>query len=105
MLVLTVDHYLLSVSYAFDIRNVVHFDLHSFPTRLSSDLGTPRSAWTVARSRTCSRQSARWRSGPAARRLSREIGRAPSELQSHVNLVCRLLLEKKKTQHSIYSHI
>src|SRR5690242_21179054 len=24
-----------------------------------------------------------------------EIGRAPSELQSHVNLVCRLLLEKK----------
>src|SRR5690242_21011236 len=25
-----------------------------------------------------------------------EIGRATSELQSHVNLVCRLLLEKKK---------
>src|SRR5437016_11321025 len=27
---------------------------------------------------------------------SREIGRAPSELQSLTNLVCRLLLEKKK---------
>src|SRR2546430_7208364 len=26
----------------------------------------------------------------------REIGRAPSELQSQSNLVCRLLLEKKK---------
>src|SRR5579864_3344378 len=26
----------------------------------------------------------------------RQIGRATSELQSHVNLVCRLLLEKKK---------
>src|SRR2546430_9201238 len=26
-----------------------------------------------------------------------EIGRAPSELQSQSNLVCRLLLEKKKT--------
>src|SRR5690242_10838154 len=26
---------------------------------------------------------------------SKEIGRATSELQSHVNLVCRLLLEKK----------
>src|SRR5438477_12524219 len=26
----------------------------------------------------------------------REIGRDTSELQSHVNLVCRLLLEKKK---------
>src|SRR5260370_26264919 len=25
-----------------------------------------------------------------------QIGRAPSELQSHLNLVCRLLLEKKK---------
>src|SRR5690242_20978612 len=29
-------------------------------------------------------------------RRRREIGRATSELQSHVNLVCRLLLEKKK---------
>src|SRR6266536_6488602 len=27
---------------------------------------------------------------------STEIGRAPSELQSRVDLVCRLLLEKKK---------
>src|SRR4051812_49718574 len=27
-----------------------------------------------------------------------KIGRAPSELQSHVNLVCRLLLEKKKVK-------
>src|SRR5256886_10512860 len=27
---------------------------------------------------------------------AREIGRAPSELQSQSNLVCRLLLEKKK---------
>src|SRR5690242_20779697 len=28
--------------------------------------------------------------------VDREIGRAHVELQSHVNLVCRLLLEKKK---------
>src|SRR5690242_21268677 len=27
-----------------------------------------------------------------------QIGRATSELQSHVNLVCRLLLEKKKNK-------
>src|SRR5260370_19062509 len=33
------------------------------------------------------------RSRPAA---DKEIGRAQSELQSHLNLVCRLLLEKKK---------
>src|SRR5438477_5857011 len=30
------------------------------------------------------------------RRRATEIGRDTSELQSHVNLVCRLLLEKKK---------
>src|SRR5690242_21626459 len=28
-----------------------------------------------------------------------------SELQSHVNLVCRLLLEKKKNKTTIYKHI
>src|SRR4051812_49671200 len=33
---------------------------------------------------------------PAALARLRKIGRAQSELQSHVNLVCRLLLEKKK---------
>src|SRR5256886_8393539 len=39
--------------------------------------------------------------GRAARRdgpSPREIGRAQSELQSQSNLVCRLLLEKKKQQ-------
>src|SRR5260370_19884196 len=33
-----------------------------------------------------------------------EIGRATSELQSHLNLVCRLLLEKKK-QHIRYGYL
>src|SRR5260370_32695990 len=37
--------------------------------------------------------------GPCAscRDLSKQIGRHTSELQSHLNIVCRLLLEKKKT--------
>src|SRR2546430_3812037 len=30
--------------------------------------------------------------------IGQQIGRAPSELQSQSNLVCRLLLEKKKTK-------
>src|SRR2546425_7739613 len=38
----------------------------------------------------------RWRALPRAR----QIGRAPSELQSLAYLVCRLLLEKKKKQHT-----
>src|SRR5690242_20804183 len=47
-------------------------------------------------------RASRW---PVARRLpgqatgKREIGKHTSELQSHVNLVCRLLLEKKKKKH------
>src|SRR5438034_8585616 len=62
-----------------------HRDLHSFPTRRSSDLGF------------------RWDTDLAACFLSQH--RYPfeerseehtSELQSHSDLVCRLLLEKKK---------
>src|SRR2546430_11970549 len=34
-------------------------------------------------------------------RILNEIGRAPSELQSQSNLVCRLLLEKKKKREHI----
>ena len=33
-----------------------------------------------------------------------EIGRATSELQSHSDLVCRLLLEKKKTKKTKKKH-
>src|SRR5260370_37175099 len=36
------------------------------------------------------------RHGEVLRSQESEIGRATSELQSHLNLVCRLLLEKKK---------
>src|SRR2546430_7520053 len=36
----------------------------------------------------------------AAAVLSHEIGRHTSELQSQSNLVCRLLLEKKKKKHA-----
>src|SRR5436190_16836459 len=76
--------------------NRYHRDLHSFPTRRSSDLvltvftgklipcptkpsfGPWRLAKTIA-------------STPAARRSEEHT----SELQSHSDLVCRLLLEKK----------
>src|SRR5688500_19327615 len=50
-----------------------------------TDLATERS-FTPAKS---------FPSGPAV--LTHEIGRATSELQSPCNLVCRLLLEKKKS--------
>src|SRR5436190_23823232 len=82
-------------------------DLHSFPTR-RSPICTPISWMSV-------RATARCWSAPAASRSSSMAGRTSprwnaidddllaarseehtSELQSHSDLVCRLLLEKKK---------
>src|SRR5438093_2103558 len=64
-------------------------DLHSFPTRRSSDLATQK----TRRRRSSSICS----TSVTSPRISRKIGRATSELQSLTNLVCRLLLEKKMT--------
>src|SRR5262249_57921529 len=40
-------------------------------------------------------------STPSATRIAPKIGRATSELQSLTNLVCRLLLEKKKKKFGV----
>src|SRR5690348_18221478 len=82
-----------------------HLDLHSFPTRRSSDLrcGTGRRSChqgAAAAGGSCFwqvlRLAGRLLSVPefAAGRRSEEH---TSELQSPVHLVCRLLLEKKKS--------
>src|SRR5690242_20967653 len=87
-------------------------DLHSFPTRRSSDLPTGAAAsviavgaaagsWQAARKSTVKRLvrsfkgSVRVRGSILTGRFERSEEHT-SELQSHVNLVCRLLLEKKK---------
>src|SRR5438105_9563056 len=62
-----------------------HRDLHSFPTRRSSDLDLP-----VAHHR----QHCRPYAVPLGGRARRSEEHT-SELQSRVDLVCRLLLEKK----------
>src|SRR5207237_10661615 len=92
--------------------------LHSFPTRRSSDL---RAHSRAAASRSprilragpalepgeppCSFRSSSPRpSRPPLCNRSRESSRSEehtSELQSHLNLVCRLLLEKKKIQQRV----
>src|SRR5690606_41110052 len=90
----------------------VHPDLHSFPTRRSSDLVHPAGLYRRSRHRfrqhrhraVAGRTAAahpRTAAGAAAlRRADRSrAGRSEehtSELQSRENLVCRLLLEKKK---------
>src|SRR5438477_5425871 len=90
----------------------VHLVLHSFPTRRSSDLLALGPVGRAPRARARQGGAGQSRSGgavcagprvaPARGCGARGSGRKQrseehtSELQSHVNLVCRLLLEKKK---------
>src|SRR5256885_8454612 len=63
---------------------------------------------TLFRSRSWTRVRARARGASRAARISwcasRRSEEHTSELQSPCNLVCRLLLEKKKKKHSSQSH-
>src|SRR2546430_10330844 len=73
-----------------------------FPTRRSSDLAVPPwSTKRTARATPCSRGpealAMHWRAGPLDTARSEEH---TSELQSQSNLVCRLLLEKKKNMYT-----
>src|SRR5438034_6666560 len=87
-------------------------DLHSFPTRRSSDLGNKRDAEKLkgtpdgverhaghgAKGRLVVENEGK-HTPDHAKRLFIAVNRSEehtSELQSHSDLVCRLLLEKKK---------
>src|SRR5207253_7363479 len=100
-------HCLSSIVFFFFYSYGAHPDLHSFPTRRSSDLEDPRSSRD--RQRGLSREggvpAGRARTRCGVRLPRRTAGGAPargrseehtSELQSRGHLVCRLLLEKKK---------
>src|SRR5436309_6567667 len=83
------------VSTFFFYRNTDHQDLHSFPTRRSSDLLSRSSTWdcgSAARSRSRIQRCAMSIATASVTRSEEHT----SELQSRENLVCRLLLEKKK---------
>src|SRR5207244_13610569 len=101
---------LLSSSYFYFHCSAAHRDLHSFPTRRSSDLprGTERRTWCAAScspTTTFASPFGRESFSPASR-LCYGAAATPqvrirseehtSELQSPDHLVCRLLLEKKK---------
>src|SRR5438093_8157414 len=92
----------LSSTLFFFVISVIFFqwfrllrDLHSFPTRRSSDL----SSLLIAVRKMIGMYFVRSRdlmSRANARNTSRRSEEHTSELQSLTNLVCRLLLEKKK---------
>src|SRR5205814_10317994 len=69
-----------------------HRDLHSFPTRRSSDLETT----STIRTQPSPRRTARPRRAARAPIAAVRSEEHTSELQSLRHLVCRLLLEKKK---------
>src|SRR5437899_12253694 len=82
-------------------------DLHSFPTRRSSDLATPRSMCGGRSAGPCCARP--WRCA-TRRRCPKKTSSPPrseehtSELQSLRHLVCRLLLEKKKATPCLFSY-
>src|SRR5947207_6158454 len=73
--------------------------LHSFPTRRSSDLSfCPGHAASLFAVRGCNYSNVRCvcRGAPEVSAEGARSEEHTSELQSHSDLVCRLLLEKKK---------
>src|SRR5438046_8136878 len=101
------NHYSLIIS-VFFYCYTAHRDLHSFPTRRSSDLTSWRPVKLRIQAFTSAFQEELARTLAAGMNLARHevsIKRVreylrseehTSELQSLTNLVCRLLLEKKK---------
>src|SRR5207253_8325331 len=82
-------------------RARAHRDLHSFPTRRSSDLdiGVDAAKTGMLFSRALIETVAGFLAEHRVQSMP-EIGRAHVELQSRGHLVCRLLLEKKKQETS-----
>src|SRR5436190_4591449 len=73
-----------------------HQDLHSFPTRRSSDLAAGAGVLALVAARLLPLAA-----GPVdvvGATVHERSEEHTSELQSHSDLVCRLLLEKKKTR-------
>src|SRR5438132_4415835 len=110
---------LWSLILSFFYCSAPHGDLHSFPTRRSSDLrrvgrrrGRPRAALRSPRRAAQGLTVVQAEAGAVAgavshyscsiraRSSSLRSEEHTSELQSHSDLVCRLLLEKKKKKNN-----
>src|SRR5205814_7017776 len=101
--VLTLHHVTMSVLTFFFYYSGAHRHLHSFPTRRSSDLNLRKLGARSALHRHDWRLLSRHRGWSSGRRVDGALHRGrseehTSELQSLRHLVCRLLLEKKKTR-------
>src|SRR5438270_7706061 len=80
-----------------------HRDLHSFPTRRSSDLLVRQQRLAPAQQLARAARQNRRRNQRYNNDQQDRSEEHTSELQSQSNLVCRLLLEKKKKRYQTYS--
>src|SRR5207244_13364692 len=99
---------------SFFYRYVDHRDLHSFPTRRSSDLAVERGRGKISGDeKQCGHEEglqktlvhAEKQLGPEAAGYFSRSEEHTSELQSPDHLVCRLLLEKKKNTLQIHDSL
>src|SRR5207247_11435842 len=99
--VLSSTHFFSPLVFFFFYSSPHHRDLHSFPTRRSSDLNPGHRCVRSRRHGSAIGQESLWTRGEAPLWLTGNKVRSEehtSELQSRVDLVCRLLLEKKKNK-------
>src|SRR5699024_11865352 len=86
--------YTVFFAYRLAYDHTYDHDSHAFPTRRSSDLWSSRVCF-----RNTGRKSQHPNSNGEAEKFRSE--EHTSELQSRFDLVCRLLLEKKKRRHNV----
>src|SRR5207249_11026257 len=111
------SHLTLVTLFSFFLHfSLSNLDLHSFPTRRSSDLRWPSYEPCCAGRLHSTGSADSWgvpglpshQGDTNSRRIRRSHGRRSeehtSELQSRFDLVCRLLLEKKKKKKTISSY-
>src|SRR5699024_12725390 len=98
-----ISYFVFSILSFFFYCYADHRDLHSFPTRRSSDLSTPRKTTSVVVILCFSAYASSCEYNWSDTRILKTFflvrsEEHTSELQSRFDLVCRLLLEKKKTR-------
>src|SRR5437764_8337408 len=85
------------------IRRPPRSTLFPYTTLFRSSCTTSAFRTATAGATSSTSSAGRTRSPGTPPATSPEIGRAPSELQSPMYLVCRLLLEKKKKKYHYYT--
>src|SRR5260370_31021735 len=85
-----------SINYFFFFNDTATTEIYTLSLHDALPISCRRLTSGNPAGRTSASKSARWPAAPAHRWPPHRSEEHTSELQSHLNLVCRLLLEKKK---------